>query len=115
MTYQPETLAAVMARVRGQRSSLVVTILNGHLALRPVDDLPEEEQRQLWREPGWFWICGAPIQVHEAWSVTVHPDDAQAQAIAALLMVEVAAHVQRPHRPPRRHPTPPPMPGVTWH
>lgn len=102
-----------MHRVRRGRASLVVTKQSGHLALRPVDDLSEAEQRQLWLEPGVFWICGAPIQLNGAWDITEHPDDDDAQAIAALLMVPVVACVRRPYRPPRRHPKP--TPGVTWH
>jgi hypothetical protein len=93
-----ETLEEVMHRVRGQRSSLIVTVLNGHLALRPVDDLPEEEQRRLWREFGEFWIAGAPLEVNEAWHVTPWPDDDAARSLSALLLVPVNAHVSRPLR-----------------
>lgn len=115
MTDRPETLEQIMHRVRGQRSSLLITVENGHLAIRPVDDLSEQEQRQLWREPGTFWIAGAPIQLHEAWDIMEHPDDAEARAMAALLMVPVVARVSRPYRPPRRHLKPERVPGIVWH
>lgn len=112
-----ETLEQIMHRVRRQRASLIVTEQLGFIGICPVDTLPEEDQRLLWKSPGEFWIAGAPLEVHEAWHVTHWPDDYRARALSALLLVQVAAYVSRP--PSRRRHPPPAIktswPGVTWH
>lgn len=117
MRVQTETFEEVMHRVRRGRASLIVAAWQGSTIIQPVDELPEDEQRRLWREHGSFWIAGAPLEVNDAWVVTHWPDDDEARTLSALLLVPVVAYVSRPPSP-RRHPRPKAelgWPGPTWH